>query len=248
MDPTTYFKDLSDELRAVKNRVRNLIGGAHWPSDGAWKESVIRTIVRQYLPTSMTVGSGFVITPDGVSTQIDLLVCDDSAPVLFRDGDFVIATADCVRAIVEVKTSLDGQDIHTALSKLNRLSSLIRARCAGCPPFLGLLSYEPTSTALETVLSFLVDANGKRTTPAIGALSFGTSQFIRHWDYEPSSQKRLLYDAWHAYDLPETAPGYFVHNLIERLFPQAFERAENMWYPPTGKEPHLISKSAARHK
>jgi hypothetical protein len=106
MNTVEYFRDLSNELRAVQNRIRNLIGDVHWPSDGAWKESVLRTVLRRYLPPSFTVGSGFILTPDGVSTQMDILICDDSAPVLFREGDFVITTADCVRAAVEVKTRL----------------------------------------------------------------------------------------------------------------------------------------------
>jgi hypothetical protein len=239
MSPIEYFKDLSKELRAVQNRIRNLIGGVHWPSDGAWKESVLRAILRRYLPPSFTVGSGFIVTPDGVSSQIDILICDDSAPILFRDGDFLIATADCVRAVVEVKTQLTTQKLHEALSKLNGISELLRRRCVYPKPFLGLFCYEPASGSPESVLDALQKANGRHHE--IRAMCFGDSQFYRFWEFDPRSSSRQPYESWHAYELPEIAAGYFVHNLVEFLFPHAVQRAQNLWYPVDGKEMHLVA-------
>src|SRR5579859_3211566 len=158
MDPVEYFKDLSKELRAVQNRVRQLIGDAHWPSDGAWKESVLRAVLRRYLPPSFTVGSGFVLTETGISRQIDILVCDDSAPILFRDGDFLVSTAECVRAAVEVKTSLTAAKLNEALDKLNHLATLSQ----GHPqPFLGLFCYDDTNLTATEVLNALRHSNSR---------------------------------------------------------------------------------------
>jgi hypothetical protein len=239
MNPVEYFRDLSKELRAVQNRIRNLIGGVHWPSDGAWKESVLRAILRRYLPPSFTVGSGFIVTADGVSSQVDILICDDSAPILFRDGDFLIATADCVRAAVEVKTQLTTQKLHEALGKLNGISELLRMRCVHPHPFLGLFCYEPASGSPEAILDALQKANGRNYE--IRAMCFGDSQFYRFWEFDPRSSSRQPYESWHAYELPEIAAGYFVHNLVEFLFPHAVERAKDLWYPVDGKEMHLVA-------
>lgn len=241
MNHFEYFADLSKELRAVQNRIRNLIGDAHWPSDGAWKESALRAVLRRYLPPSFTVGSGFILTADGISTQIDILICDDSAPILFRDGDFIISTADCVRAAIEVKTRLTRSQLVEALRKLNDLSSLMRRRCVHPHPFLGLLSYESTTTGHTTILDALQNTNGHIANYEIRALCFGDSQFYRYWNFDPRGASRRPYDSWHAYELPEIAPGYFVHNLVEFLFPQAVEHAEDLWYPVDGKERHLIA-------
>jgi hypothetical protein len=241
MNPDAYFRDLSKELRAVQNRIRNLIGDAHWPSDGAWKESVLRTVLRRYLPPSFTVGSGFILTPGGLSTQIDILVCDHSAPILFRDGDFLISTADCVRAAVEVKTQLTAPKLREALNKLNEVSVLLRRRCLHPEPFLGLFCYEPARSGPMTILNALQKANGRTSNYQIQALCFGDGQFYRFWPFDPRSESRQPYDSWHAYEPPEIAPGYFVHNLVEFLFPRAFERAEDMWYPADGKERHLVA-------
>ncbi len=230
----------------MQNRIRNLIGSAYWPSDGAWKESVLRAILRRYLPPSYTVGSGFVLTEEGVSSQIDIIVCDDSAPILFRDGDFIVTTGDCVRATVEVKTKLTISTARDALHKLNDISVLMRRRCVHPRPFIGLFCYEPTTAEPAAVLNALHEANGRITTYEIRALSFGDSQFFRYWDFDPRSEVRRSYDSWHAYKLPGIAPGYFIHNLIEYIFPHAVERAENMWYPVNGKENHLVATIGRR--
>src|SRR5688500_4396773 len=106
MDTQAHFKSLAAEITAVKDHVQNLIGSAHWPTVGAWKETVLRSILRRHLPPALQIGSGFVISENGRSNQIDVLIYDDSGPVLFRDGDLVIVTPDVVRAAIEVKTRI----------------------------------------------------------------------------------------------------------------------------------------------
>ncbi|HUT30355.1 MAG TPA: DUF6602 domain-containing protein [Sedimentisphaerales bacterium] len=243
MNRVDYFRDLSKELRAVQNRIRNFIGEAHWPSDGAWKESVLRTVIRKYLPPSFTVGSGFVVTGEDVSTQIDILICDDSAPILFRDGDFLVATADCVRAVVEVKTKIEVSKVEAALKKLNGISDLMKRRCVHPAPFLGLFCYEEIACQPETILNELRKVNGEPTASyVIQALCFGDNEFYRFWEFNPQTASDMPYESWHAYKLEGTAPGYFIHNIIEFLFPRAVEGAENLWYPADGKESCLAGR------
>lgn len=239
MDPVDYFEDLSKELAAVQNRVRHLIGDAHWPSDGAWKESVLRTVLRRYLPPSFIVGSGFILTEQGISSQIDILVCDDSAPILFRDGDFLVATANCVRAAVEVKTNVSAQKLVEALDKLNALAVLLRETKHG-KPFLGLFCYDSITMESAAILSALQNSNGKVSVYEIQALCFGDSQFYRFWEFHPTSTSRQRYDTWHGYELPAIAPGYFIHNIVESVFPDAVRKEQGLWYPVDGKERHVV--------
>lgn len=246
MNPNQYFFDLSRELRAVQNRIRNLIGDAHWPSDGAWKESVLRAVVRRYLPPSYTVGSGFIVTEDDVSTQIDILICNDAAPILFRDGDFIISTADCVRAAIEVKTKLTPAELLKTIQGLDGISKILRRHCIHPRPFLGLFCYEPTTAKPQTVFDALKSFNGRTSDYPIRAMCFGDSQYYRYWEHNPQQKARRPYDSWHAYDLPEKAVGYFIHNLVEYLFPNAVERAELMWYPAQGKEGQLIASKGRK--
>jgi len=85
MDANEYFRSLTAEINALKDRIRNFIGEKHWLSDGLWKESVIKAILRRYLPGAAGVGTGFVVTDMGPTTQIDILIYDLTKPVLFRD-------------------------------------------------------------------------------------------------------------------------------------------------------------------
>jgi hypothetical protein len=112
MDTNAYFRSLTAEITALKDRIRNFIGDAHWLSDGLWKESVVKAILRRYLRGAAGIGSGFVVTDKGPTTQIDILVYDLTKPVLFCDGDFVIITADAALGLIEVKTRIQKNEIE----------------------------------------------------------------------------------------------------------------------------------------
>ena len=74
MNVPEYFESISLDLNALKNRVRNFISDAHWQTDGEWKESVLRNILRRHLPKNIEVGRGFIVRPEDCSTQIDVLI------------------------------------------------------------------------------------------------------------------------------------------------------------------------------
>ena len=242
MNPQAYFADLSAQLRSIQNRVRHLIGDAHWPSDGAWKESALRSVIRGYLPGSMSVGTGFILTAEGPSSQIDVLIYDDSAPLLFRDGDFVVATADSVRAVIEVKTSVTRAPLKVALEKLSAISHHLRQHAVHRRPFIGLFAYEATGCAPEEVLNLLKETNGRVGDYEISALCFGERQFYRYWEFDPDIPDMRFHESWHAYDMPQLAPGYFIHNVVEHLYPHAVARSQPLWYPIDGKEARRVGQ------
>ena len=69
----SYQKSISDELIAAKNRVRNFIDKAHWAEDGRYKEIVLKELLAEKLPSSVLLGTGFVMG-ERLSTQIDIIV------------------------------------------------------------------------------------------------------------------------------------------------------------------------------
>lgn len=241
MDTKAYFDSLTAELTAVKDRIRNLIGSHYWPMDGQWKESVIRSVLRRYLPSSHAVGSGFVISEDGISTQIDVLIYDGSGPILFRDGDFVIATPDVVAAAIEVKTRVRTTDIQDIFQKLHNIAELFRKRARWPKPFIGLFSFEDEPIAPQHVLDLLKEINGSFGSFEIQGVALGRSHFIRFWEYPPSGPRRS-YSRWHFYKLEGNAPGYFIHNVVESLFPNSVLANNNLWYPRDGKEPNKVAE------
>jgi len=118
MNVSDYFTSISLELNALKNRVRNFIADNQWQTDGEWKESVLRTILRRNLPDNIEAGRGFIVKPDECPSQIDVLIYDASKPVLYKDGELVFVTSDAVKGIIEVKSKIYRNTLKDTLSKL----------------------------------------------------------------------------------------------------------------------------------
>ena len=134
---------------ATANRVRDLIGDAHWLSDGTYKESLIRNAIRDVVPSSYTVGHGFMVTPSFtdfdrpvVSKQMDILIYDERAlaPV-FRDGDFAIVISTEVLAAIEVKSrwANTGAEYKESLDNLSEAAEM-KHRATGGKSELDLIS------------------------------------------------------------------------------------------------------------
>ena len=238
MDTNAHFRSLASEITAIRNRVQNLIGPAHWPTVGAAKESVLRSIIRRHLPPSLHVGSGFILSPDGQSSQIDILIYDERAPVLFKDGDLVILTPDSVRGVIEVKTRLSMQEFKNAVSKLDEIATLMRLKPRDPAPFFGLFAYEGPSLNDAALLSALKEHNGRFGSYVINFVSIGIRQFVRFWQFPPNGPARR-YSCWHSYDLDGLAQAYFIHNIIDYLFPESVVSNNALWFPFTGKESAL---------
>ena len=246
MDTKAHCISLSAELHAVKNRVQNLIGENHWPTVGSWKESALRAVIRRYLPSQLHIGTGFVMTDGGLSTQIDVLIYDNSGPILFQDGDLVIVTPDVIRAIIEVKTRIDRRGLKECLSKLNGNVQLVTSTPSNyAPMFFGLFAYEGLGLKPDFLLRTLKDVNGGRNGCVINCVCIGDKQFVRYWQHPPMPPRRD-YAHWHCYKLDNVAQAYFVHNVIDHLFPNPVFSNNSLWYPEEGKETYVVGKISRR--
>lgn len=103
-----YQKSISKELLSIKDRLRNFIDNHHWPEDGRYKEIILTDILRKHLPKSVSVGTGFVMGEQGLSTQVDIIIYRNDFPVMFRQSDFVIVVPEPVLGIIEVKSHITG--------------------------------------------------------------------------------------------------------------------------------------------
>jgi len=265
MDVLAYYESLSAELNALKDRVRQIIGKAHWQSDGEWKETMLRSVLRRHLPISVGVGRGFVISPEKSSPQIDILIYDASKPVLYRDGDFVLITADAVWGIIEVKTKLARGNLEESVNQLTKslefarreqVSARRRARevadrgawvaehssgvSSGVPInrsiFGGLFAYETTFSAGRS------GAVGKYLAEACGRepnrvidLVSFGESLFTRW-WGSDPQGQARYECWHTYEVVRQAPGYFVSNVLQFITASVTSN-RMLWFPAEGKEP-----------
>lgn len=93
----------------------------HSAEFGAFRERLCADFLKLFLPTYLSIGSGFLINRDDkVSTQCDLVIFDPQYTPLVEDAErrrfFPVET---VAAIGEVKSTLSKQDFLSALVKLS---------------------------------------------------------------------------------------------------------------------------------
>lgn len=238
MDIRTYFHDLTRESQALKNRVRNLMDNPHWLSDGEWKESVVRSMIRRIIGHNIAVGRGFVVSDNMETSQIDVLLYDASHPVLHRDGDFVFITPAACRGIIEVKTQLEHAKFAKAVKKLAEDAELIRNAGGRDLNFVGLFAFDSNNQnddgrrALSTLATV---ADGERAR-VIDHVVLGPSTFLRFWDEDEDQEPG---QHWSLYRLEGMSPGYFLHNLVLRLS-VPYADGHELWFPRDSKRPHRL--------
>lgn len=236
-----YHKSLTDELHALKDRIRSLV--EHWQTDGEYKEAALRTVFRRHLPSSLVVGRGFIVTEQSSSSQIDVLIVDGNKPTLFRDGDLMFVTPDCVRAVIEVKTSLRAPaDIEQCAVKLATIGKLCRENGESVP-WLGIFSYEGRLKEDSPLLD-AVEAAYDRTGAVIDCFAYGKDRLIRFWKKGELERGDALETAnvekWRVYLLKHLASAYFVGNVVDAISTLSRKNNAFAWYPLSdGKQVHM---------
>ncbi len=248
-DYVEYQRSIANELIALKDRVRNIIGDANWSEEGRYKETILREIISDKLPSFASCGTGFAVSNHQISSQIDIIVYDNTMPLLFSKGDFVIVPADAVLGIIEIKSNLYNVRISDVIKKAHKNGELI-----GKEIFNGIFSFtyesrqniiNNTDAILDAfpvaVKDSLIDYNGK-----INNIVLDKNCFIKFW---PDGQLYMeTHDKYKLYNIPDLAFGYFISNLIEDVYIQKYGRAipntiASMLYPIEGtKEANCIDQ------
>jgi hypothetical protein len=248
MASTDYFKSITAEVSSLKNRVRHLINNAHWPTDGEWKESVLRTFLRRHLPAQFGVGRGFILAADNISTQVDVLIYDTSKPILHQDGELVIITTDAVRGTIEVKTRLANSTLPAALEKAADNAEFVNRRGGYGGRFHGVFAYEWEGQNTDDVLTQIKSAAHGSEQRRLNCICLGDSNFFRFWENNPPGRplqgQRKIPNVWRAYKVDEMSPAYFLHNVFEHLCPESVLTNNSLWFPSEGKEQFKIGEVA----
>ncbi|KAA6321917.1 hypothetical protein EZS27_028486 [termite gut metagenome] len=124
-----YFRLVSDELLIKLKQARQFIK-KHNPTIGILTEEILRTFLRTYLPKSVSIEQGFIVSPNGIlSKQCDILIYDSNhfSP-LYRINDIVIVPTEAVLIVIEVKTTITKAIFHNVIDYFTNISSLCRAK------------------------------------------------------------------------------------------------------------------------
>lgn len=241
------FYHITAEMEALKNRVRRLIGNRHFPTDGEWKESIVRTMIRRYLSSSHTIARGFIVTSEATTSQIDVMLVKPNSPCLHQDGDLLCVTPDSVSAIAEVKTGLTRRGLEKALTTLEKNNEVVRSQPNGFHCLSGLIVLEQRQISPRVVKEILYALERISHRSQVDLISIGPNIFVKYWDYYPDSQSgnNREYRKWHIYNLENAAPAYFLMNMVEAACQESISLYSDIWYPEGGKAEELIDIVAA---
>ena len=220
-----FQESITQELDVVKNRVRNLIGNAHWGEEGRFKEAILKNILRKFLPKNLSVGTGFILKATGnndndnlLSNQLDIIIYDNTLPLLFSEGDFIITTHKCVRGIIEVKSRITPATFSAVVEQFdNSIEDFIVdfKRHNRRKVFTGIFAFEFNGN----IESINIDHSLSNSRRVINHISLGTDYFIRHW--KSAERNRLAVpvdcqnDFYNIYNLENLSFSYFISNLID---------------------------------
>lgn len=229
IDIRRFQRSITDELRFTKDRVRNLIGSANWAEEGRYKEAILKKIIRQYLPSNLEIGTGFIVSNNDhvygqggeISNQLDLIIYEGKTPVIFREGDFVILTESAVRGVIEVKSKLTNYSADPNSNALNsvlqKLNDLNRFETFSKPEnqvrrFIGVFSFDYGGD----IDSNRIDEALQISNGMANHISLGTDIFIRYWENTDGLEPSLDFNGrcYSVYGLERLSFSYFISNLL----------------------------------
>ena len=241
MNTIDFHKTTTKELLALKDRVRFLID--HWGEDGRYKEAVLKSVIKRFIPEKFCISTGFVIKQTGIrgeheaSRQIDIIIYNTEYPVLFKEGDVSIVTADSVEAIIEVKANLRNQGLEKVVRKANEIGQFIFNAKANKDKTLfnaifSFSGYERLRIndcrAVQTAIN-----NAENTTSTdtninkfkVNHISINKDNFYKFWNRnEPEDGKYL-------YKIEELSFSFLISNLIAHLKSDSVYSNHRLWFP-----------------
>lgn len=237
IDPEKFQESITRELEIVKDRVRNLIGGRNWAEEGRYKEAVLRNVIKRFLPSNLSIGTGFIVKRDEnstrnqilVSKQIDIIVYDNRKPILFSEGDFIITTNDNVKAIIEVKTKIENSNLRDIL-----LNAINNSKLVDNTIFSGIFAYEYVKREdwLDRLKGSLeqLRENGKY----VNHICLGPHIFVKYWERNSEVWSDCKSDFYGIYDFNSNRRNrkisfsYFISNLIYHACDKKLD--DRLWF------------------
>jgi hypothetical protein len=227
-----FQKSINQELEIVRKRVRHLIGTIHWGEDGRYHEAVLKNVIRRFLPSHISIGTGFIVRNggnNGSSKQIDIILYDNTRPLLFSEGDFIITTPANVRGVIEVKSKLRSSTLHEVIDDFDKAighifapEDIVRRRVkedgSGLEIvnhiFMGLFCFEYEGSEGGLKKDIFLESH-----QYLNHLALGPSLFIRKWPQEDGERLvprvQTKHDFYNTYQITDLAFSYFISNLID---------------------------------
>jgi len=243
-----FQESITKELDVIKNRVRNLIGDAHWGEEGRYKEEILKSTIRRFLPNNVSVGTGFVNTENRISKQLDIIIYDNTRPLLFSEGDFIITTPSNVLGVIEVKSNLKVTKLRDTVFNFEKSVQVLEKNPVEFKRFYGLLSFdyhgEMDTVAFKRVLS--------QSKGMINHISLGKNKFVRLWQQHDGVRLVPPVEAdnnfYNTYEISDLSFSYFISNLMHMI---SHDLSDRYWFSfpiENTKEAHRVGTIELRNR
>lgn len=234
-----FHKSINKELKVIQDRVRNLIGSAHWGEEGRYKEAVLRSIIKRFLPENTSLGTGFILKKESdnikISNQIDIIIYDNTYPVLFSEGDFLITTPANIIGIIEVKTNLNSSEISNVVSKATNNGKIVDTEI-----FNGVFVYNKGNMVNDDNISDNLKSALEESKGIVNHICLGKDIFIKFWPTNLQSS-HLVNRCYSIYKIKDLSFSYFISNLLEQTSESKLKERWWFLYPiKKGKEEYKI--------
>ena len=224
-DYLDYQKSIAVEFKAFEKRVRSLIDKSHWGEEGHFKEVVLMNYLKRILPKHLSVGTGFVRNDDRITKQIDIIIYDNTFPVLFSEGDFVITTSANVIGIIEVKSKIAPSGLCEIIETANNNAEIIVGQ-SDMNLFNGIFSYNYESVP-QRYVDNLNDHDfinlvrkphnyivSRKLFSCVNHIALGDKYFIKLW---PLGQDEEGKERFLSENPANYAPYYSLYNMEHGL-------------------------------
>jgi hypothetical protein len=254
-EPGKCFESWSEELKSRSDRVRRLIGKAHWLSDGHHKEDLVRQFLQRHLAPRLRVTRGFICGSDvelGVSREIDVMVTDSEADIpWFFEGNLIIAPSSAVIAQIHVKTKFDVNELSDVLVSGAHNQAVFEATISGRQLWFGAVFFDSGSArSVEQWKRIWVSAIAKiPKNIRVGSSSFPDCIAIVDGPAflvdKPANNSTVKQLSIRYFECGKAAPAVFLSHLHESIaLPGKDSTRRGDWFRIVSEMTENISKGA----
>lgn len=118
-----FYKQVQKELVGKRDAVAKVLKQSKLVGD--YSESIFREFLANYVPKGFEVSKGIVLFAGNPSNECDIIIYDAAMYVpLFKSGELVLMENEGVRAVIEVKSEINTEQLKKALQHLEKIKKL----------------------------------------------------------------------------------------------------------------------------
>ncbi|MHA1252502.1 MAG: DUF6602 domain-containing protein [Candidatus Helarchaeota archaeon] len=127
MEQTLIQKYSTSLIHSLIEKIQSISSLSHKLSKGELRELFVADILKAFLTSQFDVGSGIIINQKGdQSNQTDIIIYDNRIlPPFIKEQHLGIYPAECVLAVIEVKSNLRKTDIFKSEESAKKLLEII---------------------------------------------------------------------------------------------------------------------------